>query len=246
MLHSYEATVPEKLRTQRGLKDTEHKPLRRFYLGINRTTSDFRREDPSHKWQVKVRNTTDKYQGSCSVHLLLKLPFHQSVRVLLKEYQLYIWHTCLPLEGSIKPVWYLCTLFALWILLRPHKTVNTREKHGYPRVLDLHAMHNRSAILRMQVLINSTGIGNGLQLSRLILIEPPLQAFITKKAWPLANSPPAKVSKTPSSLQPVARWAGNIFANFQKNWNGVTGIIRNPRKDDLWKNLKSTIWWHSF
>ncbi len=96
----------------------------------------------------------------------------------------------------------------------------------------------------MQVLINSTGIGNGLQLSRLLLIEPPLQAFITKKALPLTHSPPAKVSKTPSSLQPVAPWVGNIFANFHKNWNGVTGIIRNPRKDDPWNNLKSTIWWH--
>ncbi len=50
------------------------------YLGVTRTTVSFAERTP-HKSEV-----TDQYQGSCSVHLLLKLPFHQSPRVLLKEY----------------------------------------------------------------------------------------------------------------------------------------------------------------
>ncbi len=71
MLHSYEATVPEKPRTQRVLKETEHRPLRRHYLGVTRTTVSFAEGTPH------TSEGTDQNQGSFIVHLLLKLPFHQ-------------------------------------------------------------------------------------------------------------------------------------------------------------------------
>jgi hypothetical protein len=51
-------------------------------------------------------------------------------------------------------------------------------------------------ILRMKAHWQKLEIGSGLQLSSPYLSSQPLHASITKKSWPLAPSPHAKVSKT--------------------------------------------------
>jgi hypothetical protein len=58
-----------KARTHRGLKDTEHRPLRRHYTVS--TTVSFAEGAPY------TSESRDRYGSvQCTVHLLLKLPFH--------------------------------------------------------------------------------------------------------------------------------------------------------------------------
>jgi hypothetical protein len=69
------------LQAQRGLKDTERKPLGHLYLGVTYNDFRIRISDPH------ISESNDRYYGNHCVQLLLELPFHQPARA---EYQMYV------------------------------------------------------------------------------------------------------------------------------------------------------------
>ncbi len=89
---------------------------------------------------------------------------------------------------------------------RTNDTVNIREKVEYPRVLPLHAIHIWVMIMcgvhgsKVPV----AGISSDLQLSGLCPSSLLFHASVTKKIMAHCPSHPAKVSKTPIMVNPLA------------------------------------------